>query len=196
MSSIGSRSVTILASIEKVTFRRICRSLSFIPTIFLLLSRTCYNYWEEQCAYRALDNALVLFGKDQEALPCTKRDYTGTQSIQVLDDSIINHGSKTNFVVVYGFDKPETTKIIEQYYVMAELDLFGLIGGTLGMFVEFSIYGSISFILDLIAWLLLRTLVKGKWRLFIDCIFNLTPLKIFGPSKMTNLDTFLSYSLH
>ena len=41
----------------------------------------------------------------------------------------------------YMFHQPETMTYNEEYYVVPTLDLIGLIGGTLGMFVGFSFYG-------------------------------------------------------
>ena len=89
--------------------------------------------------------------------PCTKFEFAGKFELLRLDEHTVKTqqlehilqgenvtDKKTNFIVTYIFQPPETLLLIEEYYVVPTLDLIGLIGGTLGMFVGFSIYGTFS----------------------------------------------------
>ena len=65
--------------------------------------------------------------------------------------------NKSHFLVFYTFNLPETMTLIEEYYTVSTFDLIGLVGGTLGIFIGFSFYGTLSDILSLVASLLLKT---------------------------------------
>ena len=46
--------------------------------------------------------------------------------------------------------------LYEEYYIVGTFDLIGAIGGTLGMFVEFSFIAAFMFLLDLFKSLIMR----------------------------------------
>ena len=69
----------------------------------------------------------------------------------------------SNYLVgyYYGLSEPMMT-LNEEYYVVPTLDLIGIIGGTLGIFVGFSFYGTFKDILDITVNLISKLCLKGK----------------------------------
>ena len=63
----------------------------------------------------------------------------------------------------YLFLQPETMTYYEEYYVVPTLDLIGLIGGTLGMFVGFSFYGMFCDIVTLFIVISKKVFAKSKF---------------------------------
>ena len=94
------------------------------------------------------DNAYII-----NKVPCEMRGYSGSHDmwIGLLKDTKINTGEDkgTSFVIIYMFQSPMRTTIIEEYYVVPTLDLIGVIGGTLGMLLGFSFYSAFDHILKL-----------------------------------------------
>ena len=74
------------------------------------------------------------------------------------------NGWETNPLIVmsYGFDLPESMTVREEYYTMPTLDLIGTVGGTMGMLIEFSIFGAIIEVVELLCTLLRKFVNKGK----------------------------------
>ena len=67
-----------------------------------------------------------------------------------------------NFLVGYHFGVSEYMMTLnEEYYVVPTLDLIGIIGGTLGIFVGFSFYGTFEDILDITVKLTSKLCPKG-----------------------------------
>ena len=89
--------------------------------------------------------------------PCTIFEYEGKFFMRLLstfqDERILQKENvmdkKTNYMISYNFQQPEMLLLVEEYYVVPTLDLIGLIGGTLGMFVGFSVYGTFADALSL-----------------------------------------------
>ena len=61
------------------------------------------------------------------------------------------------------FSQPETMTYNEEYYVVPTLDLIGLIGGTLGMFVGFSFHGMFCDIATLFTMISKKFFAKSKF---------------------------------
>ena len=106
------------------------------------------------------DNAYII-----NKVPCEMRGYSGSHDmwIGLLKDTKINTGEDkgTSFVIIYMFQSPMRTTIIEEYYVVPTLDLIGVIGGTLGMLLGFSFYGAFDHILKLSVVLASRIFNQG-----------------------------------
>ena len=107
------------------------------------------------------------FRENSKLKPCTKFEYEGIFRLRLLaestvaDESILQ-GGKTKYVIEYKFQQPETLLLTEEYYVVPSLDLIGLIGGTLGMFVGFSIYGTFADALSLVLSIVKKMTNAGK----------------------------------
>ena len=126
--------------------------------------RKCENIAELDCSYAILRNAFVSLQKD--SVPCNDQGYAGTYITDIVgasgfsDDFLWVHNwysNKSHFFVHYSFDVPETMTLREEFYTVPLLDLIGLVGGTLGMFIGFSFYGSISDIFRLTESLVMKT---------------------------------------
>ena len=52
--------------------------------------------------------------------------------------------------------------LTEEYYIVPTLDLIGLIGGTLGMFIGFSFYGTFADALSLVLSIVKKMTNAGK----------------------------------
>jgi len=120
--------------------------------------RTCANFSEYDCPTNQLKNVLKT-NKNANVIPCTKLEYSGNHQIYPIDaflqivPEILQDNyepGKQHYLVQYTFKQPETTTLNEEYYVVQTLDLIGVVGGTLGLFVEFTFYGLLSFLLNLI----------------------------------------------
>ena len=130
--------------------------------------RKCENIAELDCSYAVLRNAFISLQKDVNInpVPCNDQGYAGEYVTDVIgasgfsDEFIWEHNwyyNKSHFFLYYTFDVPETMTLREEYYSVPLLDLIGLVGGTLGMFIGFSFYGTISDILSLTVSLVLKT---------------------------------------
>ena len=112
------------------------------------------------------------FKENSKLKPCTKFEYEGTFRLRILaksivaDESILQEGSvignKTKFMIEYKFQQPETLLLTEEYYIVPTLDLIGLIGGTLGMFIGFSFYGTFADALNLTLYIAKKLKNAGK----------------------------------
>ena len=60
------------------------------------------------------------------------------------------------FILEYIFEAPSTMTVQEEYYVMPALDLVGVIGGNLGIFIGFSFLDFLYTILDYFKILFLK----------------------------------------
>ena len=65
-------------------------------------------------------------------------------------------------VIDYNFEIPQLMTFQEEYYTMPTMAMIGSIGGTLGMLVEFSFFGAIIEMAELIIVLLRKCAKKGK----------------------------------
>ena len=112
------------------------------------------------------------FRENSKLRQCTKFEYEGIFRLRTLaksivaDESILQEGSvienKTKFIIEYKFQQPETVLLTEEYYIVPTLDLIGLIGGTLGMFVGFSVYGTFADALSLVLSIAKKMTNPGK----------------------------------
>ena len=76
---------------------------------------------------------------------------------------MLNGWEKNPLIVMsYGFDLPQSMTVWEEYYTMPTMDLIGTVGGTLGMLIEFSIFGAIIEVVELFSILLKKFVNKGK----------------------------------
>ena len=113
-------------------------------------------FWVPQVCYKEVWRKFVKENSKLE--PCTKFEYTG--NFKLLPENAMF--KETNFIIRYQFQQPETVLLIEEYYVMPTLDLIGLIGGTLGIFVGFSFYGTFADALSLILSIAKKMTNPGK----------------------------------
>ena len=90
--------------------------------------------------------------------PCNHVEYDVDYRIKPLEllekfnKELYEHNynpEKTTFAIIYNFKQPEYTTSNEEYYLVSVIDLIGLTGGTLGIFIGFSFYGTIANILDI-----------------------------------------------
>ena len=149
--------------------KELCGTNACIPKGFPNTAlRKCMNDAELDCSYAVLRNAFVSLRKDPNinSAPCNDQGYDGLYITDILETGPFSdefrfednyYEEKTNYWIHYSFENPEKMTLMEEYYTVPVLDLIGLVGGTLGMFTEFSFYGTLSDILRLTASLLLKT---------------------------------------
>ena len=105
--------------------------------------------------------------------PCTHLEYFvdyqlhRLEKLKSINQDIYEHNyesDKTNFAIMYTFKQPESTSIREEYYVVPLMDLIGLAGGTLGIFIGFSFYGTLADVLGIMLSMVLKIKVarSGK----------------------------------
>ena len=132
--------------------------------------KTCENFIEYGCSSKELKR-LLKTDKEANTKPCTKVEYSGNAQIypllafQQMDADLFFDNyfiGKGNYLIQYNFKQPETVTLNEEYYTVQTLDLIGVAGGTLGMFVEFTFYGLFSFLLNIIQHFTSR--IKGNGR--------------------------------
>ena len=127
----------------------------------------CQDYLDRIC-FRDLWRNFVK--ENSKFKPCTIFEYEGKFSMRFLstfqDERILQKENvmdkKTNYMISYNFQQPEMLLLVEEYYVVPTLDLIGLIGGTLGMFVGFSFYGTFADALSLTLSILKKMTNAGK----------------------------------
>lgn len=93
--------------------------------------------------------------------PCNSLEYKVDYKLAAIIDILPNvdpdfylHNykpNKTNYYFMYHFKQPESVTYIEEYYTVPIMDLVGLVGGTLGIFIGFSLYGFFEGVLDLVS---------------------------------------------
>ena len=113
-------------------------------------------FWVPPVCYKEVWRKYVKENSKLE--PCTKFEFTG--NFKLLPENAMF--KETNFIVKYQFQQPETVLLIEEYYVMPTFDLIGLIGGTLGIFVGFSFYGTFADALSLTLSIATKMIKAGK----------------------------------
>ena len=116
----------------------------------------CKNWKDYDCSMAQLSKTLV---KHAKTVPCEKLEYSGQYITQLLSSEA---SSNRLFIVMFSFKSPYTMTLNEEYYIVPTLDLIGIIGGTLGMFIGFSFYGTYSDIIDIIQFLASKINCKGK----------------------------------
>ena len=148
--------------------KELCGAKACIPKGFPSSAlRRCEDE-ELDCSYSVLRNSFVSLQRDVNVntVPCDDFGYTGTYFTDVIESTIFTEeflcednwdSNKSQSLVYYSFDLPETMTVDEEYYIVPIFDLIGLVGGTLGMFIEFSFYRTISHILSLTVSLILKT---------------------------------------
>ena len=155
------------------SLKEVCGADACVPKGFPSSAlRKCESVKELDCSYAVLRNSFIQLQKDVNVntLPCEDVGYTGTYVSDAFETSVFSdeflwednwYSNKSHFFVYYTFDLPETMTVDEEYYTVATFDLIGLIGGTLGMFIGFSFYGTLTDIVSLVESLTMQT---GKLR--------------------------------
>ena len=131
--------------------------------------RYCRNWIDYDCSMAHLKKTLVA-DKNTKTVPCEKLEYSGHYETDLFKPELNSGhpflgGKKSDnriYVVGFSFQSPYTMTLIEEYYVVPTLDLIGIIGGTLGMFIGFSFYGLFSDVIDIIQFVASKINIKGK----------------------------------
>ena len=123
---------------------------------------------------------------------CEKFEYAGNFKLESIYEILVNvlqeenaMYEKTYYTIEYHFMQPETMLLTEEYYVVPTLDLIGLIGGTLGMFVGFSFYGTFADALSLALSILKKKKNAGK-------NFFLSPIEDYTRDYTLNFVSMIS----
>ena len=133
--------------------------------------------WTNQnanCAFKTLHEKAKKSDNQKISLrPCNNLEYLVDYKLAPIHD-ILPHvdnvfyqhnykPDKTNYFFMYSFKQPESVTYIEEYYTVPIMDLVGLAGGTLGIFIGFSFYGSFAWVLDLVSSVTLKVMeTKSK----------------------------------
>ena len=136
----------------------------------------CRNWQDFDCSMAQLRKTMAN-DKRSKKVPCEKLDYAGydrSNTFSPADDvghPIFGGGTSSSRIFVAGFffQSPYTMTLNEEYYVVPTLDLVGIIGGTLGMFIGFSFYGSYSDMVDIIQFLASKINRYGNKIGYVDC---------------------------
>ena len=132
--------------------------------------RTCDNFNEYDCPSRVLKK-LLKTDQNANTVPCTKLEYHGSKKIywiegfRAISEELFwdnYHIGKGNYLIQFNFKQPEIMALSEEYYVVQTLDLIGIVGGTLGLFVEFTFYHLFSFFLNVIQPLASKVKMNGR----------------------------------
>ena len=67
------------------------------------------------------------------------------------------------FGILYRFEKPETVSVYEEYYATTFIDVVGIVGGTLGLFIGFAFYDTILLLFDYFLMLLEKIKAFRSW---------------------------------
>ena len=131
----------------------------------------CINWKDFDCSMTHLKNTLA-FDKHAKKVPCEKLEYSGyhiaswfNSEENVSINALLGgkDSDKRIFIGGFSFNPPYTMSLQEEYYIVPTLDLIGIIGGTLGMFIGFSFYGTYTDIIDIIQSLASRINYRGKY---------------------------------
>ena len=148
--------------------KELCGSDACVPKGFPSTALRKCEVDEKDCSYSVLRNSFVSLQKDVNVntVPCDDLGYTGTYFTDVIEVTTFSEEflcednwdrDKSQSLVYYTFDLPEIMTVYDEYYIVPILDLIGLVGGTLGMFIGFSFYGTISDIFSLTVSLITKT---------------------------------------
>ena len=118
-----------------------CPRRCFSISTYLNAMPICETLEEFQCSHEITEK----LKKDSKCLPaCTQINYSIESQ---FDEDQENSDAKRNITVAYKFRKPKM-KVEEEFLVHDFVGMLGSIGGTLGLFIGFSLFGLISFILE------------------------------------------------
>ena len=148
--------------------KELCGADACVPKGFPSTALRKCKVDDPDCSYSVLRNSFDSLKKDVNVntVPCDDLGYTGTYITDVIETTIFSEeflcednwdSEKSQFLVSYTFDLPETMTVHEEYYIVPIFDLIGLVGGTLGMFIGFSFYDTISDIIILTVSLITKT---------------------------------------
>ena len=100
---------------------------------------------EMKCAKKVAKNIRkkVLNSNQCPSKPCQSISYVGEAGTEEISNERLY---KRNFA--YFFSPPKTVAISEEYLIYDFVGMLGSIGGTLGMFIGFSFFGALSFLLN------------------------------------------------
>ena len=104
----------------------------------------CQNEKEQECAQTILSEYFL--GMDMNECPnsCSTLQYNGkiVHEVNINDNHTIQ--------LAYSFGAPEFLKLYQEYLVYDTINMFGSVGGTLGMLFGFSITNVISMTIQFI----------------------------------------------
>ena len=100
---------------------------------------------EMKCARKVAKNIrkMVLNSNQCPSKPCQSISYVGEAGTEEISNERLYI---RNFA--YFFSPPKTVAISEEYLIYDFVGMLGSIGGTLGMFIGFSFFGALSFLLN------------------------------------------------
>ena len=98
----------------------------------------CQNEKEQECAQTILSD--YFFSMDMNECPssCSILQYKG----KIVHEANINNNY--TIVLAYSFGAPEFLKLYQEYLVYDTINMFGSVGGTLGLLFGFSFTNVIS----------------------------------------------------
>ena len=114
-----------------------------------------YNEWydkdtkgkESNCNWCTLRDLIQNITINEEHLKtCVTTQYLGEMMVD-LDNTMTMH--KDNHTrIYYKFHLPIKTKVYEEYLITDAITLIGSVGGTLGLFISFSMSNMVNFIMN------------------------------------------------
>ena len=102
------------------------------------LSDTKYNF--KTCLNASFSENhwdLLRFERSQCKNPCNVVEYTGRSQERLDKDD------KTSLILIIYFVSNEI-KVQDQYFIYSDVDLIGIVGGNLGLFIGFSFFDKIK----------------------------------------------------
>ena len=105
----------------------------------------CETKEENNCAWKKQRDLGAILQTNGTCKPCKKYDYSGMQTFQNenVEDKYMHQKQLT-----YQFAYPQVLTIYQEYLIYDGIGMIGSVGGTLGMFIGFSLSNTISSILN------------------------------------------------
>ena len=149
-----------------------------------LVHASYYDEWNPDfdflCSYEQLELALTDFRKSNYSYkPCYIEEYEGKLMVDEIIDGMqdifhwhhlyaddvyfpiditpSNDAQNPTIKFSYTFDKPEIATVLVEDFIVTFVDLVGIVGGTLGMFIGFAFYDnimtSVEYVITCVQWL-------------------------------------------
>ena len=156
----GCNDTTFRQAIEAKMLEELKENCATVCTITQSSSsklEKCQTKKEQECA-NAVELDVVHGITSAGFSPCTTLEYSG----MILDNSrikgfppLVDYGwdqgdpivhvdpqwsGKPTAIMTYKFEKPESVKVYEEYIVASFVDIIGIVGGTLGLYIGFSFF--------------------------------------------------------
>ena len=138
-------------NLEKTDANRTCAKAEYLK---LRNEGGFYNF--KSCSIEEYEGRVL---KDNDIIPGKKEFYYWTKSnkedyeIALPEKDYSENPGNLSFMFSYTFESPQGLTVEVENYIVTFVDLIGIVGGTLGLFIGFAFYNNIIALVEYLIWI-------------------------------------------